>query len=696
MESTQLSLDRLEQTDMDLFQMVEVAALLSVSEATIRNWVKTGVIKRVVSVGRKTCFCQAEILKLKQEIQTGESHRLKSRANKSALKGKNMPAEYVSKAALTSIADKVLQIANKITLPQKERVILLELSLKLMLERNKIECLNENATAYVEAFYNGEMDLKGYFGIFAAIVGTDSEQPQLDDHTLSVLQQLRDLDIPFHAGEDFLGLIYLSLTSLGIRKNQGMYYTPSAVVDELINDVVSHYGSSSFPKAVDPCCGSGNFLIKLFCRFKEMLLQSGVSVYSAEELLMKKILAGFDIDPLAVSLATLNLCLLTEAYNQPPINIRRINTLFDDANRYNLVIGNPPWGYKYTSHEATLLREKYEVADLTVESFCVFIEWAVKRLAQGGQLAFVLPEALLNVETHKETRRLLLDLTALQQIRFIGNRFSSVFAPAITIVAEKNRQADAHDIEIMRDGRVYRLAQSRFCANDSFLFNIGASNRDESILKHLRTLENVVYLKDNADFALGIVTGDNKRYVSCEKTVKSEVVLRGSNIYKYLLKPSGSYIVFTPDHFQQVAPLQFYRAPERLLYRFINENLVFAYDDQQTLTLNSANIVIPRLPNYSMKYVLAVLNSRVAQFFHTVSYHSIKVLRSHLESIPLPACTIEQQKQIVALVNQLESTQVEHRESLYERIDQIISELYGLTDVDKEYILDKFRKVKFL
>lgn len=51
-------------------------------------------------------------------------------------------------------------------------------------------------------------------------------------------------------------------------------------------------------------------------------------------------------------------------------------------------------------------------------------------------------------------------------------------------------------------------------------------------------------LKNNADFALGIVTGNNKKYISNNKTADNEMILKGSDISKYHIKQSDNYIIF--------------------------------------------------------------------------------------------------------------------------------------------------------
>ena len=184
------------------------------------------------------------------------------------------------------------------------------------------------------------------------------------------------------------------------------------------------------------------------------------------------------------------------------------------------------------------------------------------------------------------------------------------------------------------------------------------------------SIKNAAYLKGNAKFALGIVTGNNKEYILAEKRDDNEIILKGSDIQRYGMTPSGNYIRFVPESFQQIAPIEMYRAKEKLLYRFISEVPVFTYDDQQTLSLNSCNIVIPEIDGIEMKYVLAILNSSVASYFVTKKFNSIKLLRSHIEQIPIPIVSKDIQ---VAIVNSSENIS-----GLYEELDGDIMALYGL------------------
>ena len=217
----------------------------------------------------------------------------------------------------------------------------------------------------------------------------------------------------------------------------------------------------------------------------------------------------------------------------------------------------------------------------------------------------------------------------------------------------------------------------------SFLMN----DREYAIMDKLLHLPGAATLKNQADFALGIVTGNNREYISNEKTDTNEIILRGSDIERYQIKEVTSYITFTPENFQQTAQEKYYRAPEKLLYRFISKEPVFTYDDKQTLSLNSCNILIPHVEGLDMKYILAVLNSRIAQFIFRQQFDSVKVLRSHIEQIPIPVIDSAAQMEIIRIVNQLlsEKNDAEFL-AQYEKLDKLIAALFRLTEEEYQII----------
>lgn len=161
-------------------------------------------------------------------------------------------------------------------------------------------------------------------------------------------------------------------------------------------------------------------------------------------------------------------------------------------------------------------------------------------------------------------------------------------------------------VENISLSKSFIINEARDLTSDYWNFNI--TDDTVKLLSKIEHGVNNFTLNGNADFALGILTGSNKKFLQKSKNADNEEIIRGSDVFKYGFQRGSNYIKFEPGKLQQVAPIRMYRAPEKLFYRFISETPVFAYDDKQLLSLNSCNILIPHVSGIDMKYILAVLN----------------------------------------------------------------------------------------
>lgn len=248
---------------------------------------------------------------------------------------------------------------------------------------------------------------------------------------------------------------------------------------------------------------------------------------------------------------------------------------------------------------------------------------------------------------------------------------------------QKGYHGETKGCRIKFDNEGFIINKDRDIDATSFSFNM--SDEEYDCLCMISSVQNAKYLANNAKFALGIVTGNNKEYITNEKKDGMEVILKGSDIFRYTMKETDNYIHFAPEKFQQVAPTEIYRAEEKLLYRFIAEVPVFTYDNQQTLSLNSCNILIPQIEGMDIKYVLAILNSSVAAYFINKKYNSVKLLRSHIESLPIPMVSAEKQNAIIKKVDHIMNSN-ENISGLYEELDNEIMNLYSLSEKQRKTI----------
>lgn len=177
------------------------------------------------------------------------------------------------------------------------------------------------------------------------------------------------------------------------------------------------------------------------------------------------------------------------------------------------------------------------------------------------------------------------------------------------------------------------------------------------------------------------MTGNNHEFVLHEKTQGTEPLITGKEVQPFVLRQPQSYLEFQPAKFQQTAAESIYRSPEKLIYKFINNHLVFAYDNQKRLTLNSANILVPKVSTHSTKTVMAFLNSQLFQYLNQILFASPKVLRGNLEELPIAILSDKERKSLEKLVTRQLAGQ-----DLRKEINKFIFAKYGLTQFQIERV----------
>ncbi|MFW9897526.1 MAG: N-6 DNA methylase, partial [Candidatus Thorarchaeota archaeon] len=140
-----------------------------------------------------------------------------------------------------------------------------------------------------------------------------------------------------HTPEYFFDYIVQVLLTDYIRHSSGEFYTPPFIVMKMVKEAYT-FGD----KVLDPCCGSGNFLIEIVKR----ILNASKS--NSEKIKALKAVYGYDINPISVYLTKVNmLYLLKESFININQNLRVSDFLFQSEknanNDFDLIIGNPPW-----------------------------------------------------------------------------------------------------------------------------------------------------------------------------------------------------------------------------------------------------------------------------------------------------------------------------------------------------------------
>ena len=311
--------------------------------------------------------------------------------------------------------------------------------------------------------YDDNFDSKLFLPHVADSVRIDGEVLQ---RVLRGLHQTSDESVRYDFGAidaDVLGVMYEQYLGLVLRqtakrakladgavnrKEQGIYYTPTWVVDYIvrfsIEEALKRKGARPDRlRVLDPACGSGTFLLRAFDHLMRARNPTGASVQArfdpetSERLVglrtsvLTENLFGVDLDARAVEIAQLNLMIrAAESRHRLPTlerNVRVGNSVIADASidtraldwsktfpeamqegGFDVVVTNPPYVriQNLGEAEASYLAQRYKT-DWNFDLYTTFVQQAWELLREGGVAGFILPNKWINANYGESLRTFL-------------------------------------------------------------------------------------------------------------------------------------------------------------------------------------------------------------------------------------------------------------------------------------------------
>jgi predicted RNA methylase len=616
---------------------------IGVSGATLNNWIRLGLIPKPSPDG----YYKSKIFEEIIEALKAHPTKLKSRVNRSRNLVKSIPAEMLQNKNSLKILQELLDLHEQVQGTVEASVIavslrVLETNNLIRISNNKITFLQIESISF-EAFLSNWISTANAKNVWKSYSG------------------IKNSTLPTNE-VDFIGTLYQSLRSVSEKSHSGAYYTPAQILAEI--------KIKAREKVNDPCCGTGRILIQVLSKTHDPTL-----------------VFGSDIDPLALNICRINLAIFfRNTVSEAKLEVKDL--IFPESHSkdkkgtdfFDVVITNPPWGAKMSQAQKTILRKFYP--DLqTTETFSIALYKSLNMLSAKGRLHFILPESFLSVAAHARIRNYVLTTTKQQHIRSYGRLFKGVLSKVIRLDLIKSATVGK---TVYTEGLNSNTIPAILLDNQYSRIPLLKNKLETELVLKIWKASNIT-LKGACTFGLGIVTGNNAKFLLSQLVKNSEPVYTGKEIMPFYFKPAKKYLLFQAENYQQVAPSTLYRK-EKICYRFISDKITMVLDTKGTLLLNSANFFIQEshLPN---EIIVLLFNSAITTFIYKRIFNSSKVLRNHIENFPIPEFPEAAIKRLMALyIHAIESRNIS------KELNSIIGNLFGLNPEDIFYIEENFSK----
>jgi len=411
-----------------------------------------------------------------------------------------------------------------------------------------------------------------------------------------------------------IGEAYENSLSDSYRNQEGIYYTPNQIVNDLLSLKKKIIGNETF---CDPCCGSGNFIIRA--------LDIGFKVEN---------IFGFDIDPIAVEITKKR---IQEKTGYQSENIKCADFLQQSISQkkvtYDYIYTNPPWGKKIDKIEKDHIRKVLNAGN-SLDTCSLFYFACINALKLDGILGLLLPDAFFNVAAYEDARLSTLTFQ-IEQLSHYGKAFKGLLTNTVGIVLHKKACDLESEVDCTYESKFFKRKINSLHNNPKSIFNISCTSDDAQVIEHIYSIPHITLI-DRAKWGLGIITGNNTKYI--ENCLRDDLIpiYKGSDITKHGLKPASNFIPNDFSLYQQVAPINLYEASEKLIYKFISSKLCFFHDTASRFVINSANILITE-DNFPipMKTLCDLFNSNFINWVFSKIFNTHKILRGDLELLPI-------------------------------------------------------------
>lgn len=168
------------------------------------------------------------------------------------------------------------------------------------------------------------------------------------------------------------------------KSGAGQYFTPRALIKAMV-DVTNPKITET---VCDPACGTGGFLLAAFDHMKRESQDRRKQMF-----LKTEALTGFDITPLVVTLASMNLYLHGVGIDSSPVKCE--DSLEKEPScLYDVILANPPFGTRPAGlGEISSMRQDFFAR--TSNNQLNFLQHIMLLLKVGGRAAVVLPDNVL-------------------------------------------------------------------------------------------------------------------------------------------------------------------------------------------------------------------------------------------------------------------------------------------------------------
>ncbi len=312
---------------------------------------------------------------------------------------------------------------------------------------------------------------------------------------------------------------------------------------------------------------------------------------------------------------------------------------------FDVVIGNPP--YVNFANLPEYLRNYFKknsnVCKNKTDLYACFIEKSVDILKEKGMFSYIIPHTWVSTTSFLPLRKLIFENYRIEKLVELEHGvFKDAVVKTAILVCEKSKLFNGVPIYNDQFDLVVNIPKAIILKDEEHVINFDWNPKKQQIedkmFKDSQRLDKLIR------FTRGIKTSNDKRFLYFEKKNEEyKKVLRGRNIKAYRIDYEGEYIWYRPDLMKEKVGClphtkKLFEVDEKLITQRVNSSgqLLVTYDNEQHYCLDTTNVsIINKNVNINIKYLLAIMNSRLINWWFNDKFKMPTISGYELHQIPI-------------------------------------------------------------
>ena len=330
---------------------------------------------------------------------------------------------------------------------------------------------------------------------------------------------------------------------------------------------------------------------------------------------------------------------------------------------WDAVVGNPPWGNIFIEDDKRYIKGSYpQIQRGKLDIYSFFIKIGIENIRYNGKLGYIIPNTFLYNTHSVGLRSFLLDNTLLldcaELAKYIFTDAPDTVPVIIILEKEKNREKilsnNANVLILKPLTKLNGLINSNWQTTTKIPQKIWYDDPQKKInLRADLTSLNVITIINNRSFTLKEIAEcsqgikpyatkkENKNnYISFTKIDEtSEPVLRGRDIDRYSHFWNNEYVKY--GNWLYSKPRQIFLEKDAIFYQRIRKislrrRLIGEYINRGEFhPIATSSILTLHEDNYDLKYILALFNSELINYWYKNFDTDIEIKITSILSIPI-------------------------------------------------------------